>query len=54
LQKLTKAQARKRLEEARKKIIMVYAQGIESFSNADSLKLIKINSDLMSLRAKLK
>lgn len=54
LAKLTKAQSRKRLFEARNKIVAVFVDGDSHLSNSDLNKLLKMRFDITAIIGKLK
>jgi len=51
--KLTKAQTKKRINEAMKKLFLVYGSS-EHLSSSDANKLIKIYNELRPIRNRLK
>lgn len=52
--KITKAQARKRLEEATRKVATVFMDGDAHLSNSDLNKLLKMRHELVLMVKKLK
>ena len=52
--KMSKAQARKRLNEAQNKVIAVVVQGAHHLSPADTKKLYTIRQEIMKIAMKLR
>lgn len=52
--KLTKSQARRRLDEAATKVSLVFMEGDRHLTNADLSKLMDIRMKLLNMAKKLK